>query len=384
MKTLGLITLILGLSHVGFAKERKEQASVRTTMHEILFRMQALRPYMVSKESFEDPKNEQKIAEQLTKLTQLVKTAKHDKLSKAPGLRMSKQVLQEHLDDTTRIFKIGNKDYARWSLNSTFTICMSCHTQAPSESRNWSLIGFTKFGSDFEHAEFLFAARDFDHALEKYDVLIDGYPGNKIRALELEKSIERKMAIFARVKRDFKGGLESVLRSQKNTELPQYVKKNLMAWEASFREAAKHSFPDPKTSNDEQIEKYVTQEMKKGLWDRMIQAADPRLTKNLIISGILYEYLNLHPETKIRPNILFWLAQCDQTLNNNFFYSLSNIYLKECMNHYPNHPVAKQCFKEYESNTLFSYSGSGGTHVPSEVQKELNNLRKKIYRETVQ
>ena len=333
---------------------------------------------MVDRDKFEDKKNEGKIIENLDAMAKLVKNIKHTSITKAPGLRLSKQVLEDHLADTARVFKVGNKDYARWALNSTFSICMSCHTQSTSESRNWSLIGFKEFGNDFDHAEFLFAARDFDHALEKYDLIIDGFPANKIRIMDLEKAISRKVAVFARVKRDFKGGLASVQKSQQNEELPPYLSKNLLAWEATFREAMKTPYPDPRESTDEQIRTYVEAEMKKGLWDKMIEASNPRLVTNLTVSGILYEYLNLHPTTPLRPDILYWLALCDRSLNNNFFYSLSDLYLKECINDFPKSPVAQKCFEEYEANTTFSYTGSSGVHVPKKVRDELDELRKKV------
>jgi len=372
-RLLGILLVVLSAT-VAHAKK-----DVRMEMHEILYQMQVLRPYMVDQDKFNDPKNAGKITEHLETLSTHVKKLKHGEIANAPGLKFSQKVLQEHVNDTARVFKLGNKDYARWSLNSTFSICMSCHTQAPSDSRNWSLIGFTKFGSEYDHAEFLFAARDFEHALEKFDNLINGFPDNGLKELDLEKVVARKVAIFARVKRDFKAGMTSLIQSQKNKSIPPHIAKNLAAWEATFREAMNSSYPNPKTATDTEIKSYVEREMKTGLWDKMIQASNPRLVTNMTVSGVLYEYLNLHPKTELRPEILYWLSQCDRSLNNNFFFSLSDIYLKECIQQHSNHPVAKKCFDDYEASTIVSYSGSGGVHLPREVRKELDILRIKVY-----
>jgi tetratricopeptide (TPR) repeat protein len=363
-----------------FAAEKKsEQGDLKSSMQELLVNMQALRPYMVSEEKFSDPANEGKIRDRLSQLAKQVKNLKHEQISSQPGLKISKKVLEDHLSETNLVFRIGNKSYARWALNSTFGICVSCHTQAPSASKGWSLIGFGDFGNEFDQAEFLFAARDFDRALQLYDKLIGEFPDNKLQASDLETAVERKVAIFARVKRDFKAGLNSIMASQKNKKIPEHIRRNLLAWEGLFRAQTKNSFPDVKTANDEDIRKYVAREMKRGLWDSLIEANNPRLVTNLTVSGVLYEYLNLHPDTAIKGEILYWLALCDRSLNNNFFYSLADLYLKECVTSFPTQPIAKSCYKEYEINTILSYSGSSGVHVPDDVREELLRLRRLVH-----
>jgi hypothetical protein len=372
--------LLLLVPALVWAVEKKVGTeAVRPTMQQLLLHMQSLRPFMVSEEKFQDQANEEKIKEHLDQLVTIIKGVKHDSIMKAPGLVISKKVLEEHLSETDRIFTVGNKSYARWALNSTFGICVSCHTQAPAASKNWDLVGFSDFGNDFDHAEFLFAARDFDRALALFDKVIDEYPDNKIKVSELEDAVERKVAIFARVKRDFKAGTVSMERSQKNKKLPQSLKKNLIAWEGLFRQESKMSIPDPKTAKDDDIRKFVAKEMKRGLWDSLIDASNPRLVTNLTVSGILYEYLNLNPSTQIKPEIYYWLALCDRALQNNFFFSLADLYLKECITQFPKSQIAESCYKEFEINTVLSYSGSGGINVPDEVKSELRGLRQLVY-----
>ncbi len=212
-----------------------------------------------------------------------------------------------------------------------------------------------------------------------YDKLIDGYPDNKLPLADLETAIERKVAIFARVKRDFKAGLESIAKSQKSKKFPESIRRNLLAWEGLFRGQIKNSFPDVKTANDDEIRKYVEREMKRGLWDSLIEANNPRLVTNLTVSGVLYEYINLHPDTAIKAEIFYWLALCDRALNNNFFYSFADLYLKECITSFSSQPIAKKCYKEYEINTILSYSGSSGVHVPDDVRAELLRLRQLVH-----
>ena len=107
----------------------------------------------------------------------------------------------------------------------------------------------------------------------------------------------------------------------------------------------------------------------------MLDAIDPSLVNYLRVSGILNEYLLTHPNTKVEPEILYWLAICDRSISNNFFFSLADMYLKECITRYPSAPIAKKCFTEYETQTTLGYTGSSGIHVPPEVKAELKRLK---------
>ena len=51
---------------------------------------------------------------------------------------------------------------------------------------------------------------------------------------------------------------------------------------------------------------------------------------------------------------------------------------RECIVNYPAHPFAEKCYYEFESETVLSYSGSSGTHVPKDVRDDLKELKKLI------
>lgn len=381
-KQIFLSILFVSLSTLAADKAEKPK-HVQPTMHKLFSKIQELVPYVVDEEKFNDPKNEKFIADSLKEMKKLAKDASHAEELKTTTFKISRKVLEDHFADIERVFKVGNKNFARWELGSTVPLCMSCHTQAPSASRNWDVVDITRGNlNDYQKAELLFMGRDFDDALNYYDVVISGYPDNKIPVNQVEKSLERKVVIFSRVKRDFTGGVKSLEKSLKNKKLPEAFVKNVNAWIGLFRIQNKNGFPNPKKSNDRDIQKYVQKELKRGLWDDMTDArntTNPRLVKNLTVSGVLYEYLNTHPETKIKPDILLWLAMCDRKFQETLFYSLADMYLKECINEFPTHPTAKKCFDEYKDNTIISYSGSGGVNLPDDVKKELKDLSIKVY-----
>ena len=359
--------------------------AVQPTMHKLFAKFQELAPFMIDEEKFSDPKNNKFIGDALKEMKSLAAEVKHAEQIKATTLKVSQMALQDHFNDIERVFRTGNKSFARWELGSTVSLCISCHTQTPSKSRNWDIADITRGNlNDYQKAELLFMGRDFDDALKYYDSVINEYPKNKIPVHQVEKSLERKVVIFARTKRDFDAAVKSFQTNLKNKKLPGSFDKNINAWIGLFRIQKRNGFPNPKTSTDKDIQKYVERESKRGLWDDIADAqntTNPRLVKNLTVSGVLYEYLMTNSNTKIKPDILLWLAITERKMQDTLFYSLADLYLKECMNEFTKHPTAKKCFDEYKDNTIISFSGSGGVFLPDDVKKELKELSLKVYGE---
>jgi hypothetical protein len=79
-----------------------------------------------------------------------------------------------------------------------------------------------------------------------------------------------------------------------------------------------------------------------------------------------------------RAELLYWLAICDRVLEYQFQYSLSELYLKECIVGYPGSKYARQCYNELERDMVFSYSGSSGTHIPEDVKNSLETLKQSL------
>lgn len=360
--------------------EALKNQPVQPTMHKIFQQMKDLFPYMINEEKFVDAKNNKVIQDSLKKLVEYAKETQHAKELKGTTFKISQQTLQNHFSEVERIFRLGNKSYARWQLNSTVPLCMSCHTQSPTTSKHWDLVDLANAQmNDFEKAELFFMGRDFASAMKYYTSAMNGYPDNKILPQQLEKAFERKVVVYSRVTRDFTGGIHDLSKDLKNKNIPPYMKKNVEAWIALFRLQNRKGYPNPKTTTDEKLKKYVESELKNPLWDDMTNASNPRYVKFLTVSGILYEYLNLHPKTPLKPEILNWLAICDRQLQETLFYSLADFYLKECMQEYAKHPAAKKCYEEYKANTILSYSGSSGTHLPGDVEKDLKDWSLKVY-----
>jgi|GEM_PF-1145596 hypothetical protein len=354
-------------------KESSRTSDTRKLMGEFLNELIFLKKFFVSEEKFVDPKNSKEIEAHLRKFSDLAKTASHDRTLGQENFKFSRLVLQQQIVEVERAFRLGNKSYARWQLGTTVGVCMNCHTQMPTRSARFGEFGNTQlFSSDFDRAEFLFTIKAFDQALPIYQKLLQS---SATPAAQKETALQRELVYYVRVKESPEQAL-SLLRTQgQDKSLPEYLKKNIAAWMTELAALSKEKKLDPKKTSGKEISAYAQKHLQK--WNKeMDQASEPKLINDLRVSGVLYQYLQSHPSSQETPEVLYWLALSERPLSHQFFYSLSDLFLLECMIKYPQAAVAEKCYQEYETQTVSGYTGSSGTHLPKEVREELNRLKK--------
>lgn len=381
-KILVSFVLFCSLSEAVFAESAEQKAKPLQTkelMGKLLEQLTALKPYMISEDKFVDPKNYKTIEKHLKEFSELAKQTRHNPQLNSENFKFSTEVLENHIVETERVFRVAKKSYARWMLNSTVGICMSCHDQAPVQDRKFKEFKDHKmFASGFDQAEFLFATRVFDEAYQQYDKIIKNYPQNKYSSEQLDVALKRQMVYFSRIKQSPQLALGKLKEYQDNKKLPQYEQKNITNWIKQFKDWDKQTVLDPKTSTDKQIVEFARKSLETSSSEEKIKPNEAQLVTYLRVSGILYEFLRTHPQSKVTPEVLFWLSVCDRVINNSVFYSFADLYLRECIIKYPSDPIAKKCFKEYENETILGYTGSSGTQLPGEVKRDLEMLRKHV------
>ncbi|MES2800964.1 MAG: hypothetical protein V4654_00600 [Bdellovibrionota bacterium] len=366
-------------SNQTFAEEPKiQEVNTSVLMRQFLEHLKTLKKYSVSDQKFSDPKNTLEISNQLQGFTQTAKAAAHDPMLKHENFRFSLQVLDNHISETEKVFRSGNKTFARWMLNSTMSVCMSCHSQMPTQKR--SFFEFEKpesYFSEFEQAEFLFATRDFEKASEIYEKIINRNLKFDDK-LEVERSLERQVAYYSRIKRNPTEAIKKFESYLKIQNLTERSLRAIASWIQQFKNWEKQKILDPRSATEKEIIKFAKQNLDPNAPKASNESYGPDLVTYLYASGVLYEYLYSHAKVQSTPELLYWLAVSDRLINHNFFYSLADLYLRECIIAYSTQPIAKDCYREYEKEMIFSYSGSGGTHLPADVVDDLKNLKKLV------
>ena len=372
------IFLLVSLLSFSYAEE-KNDIPINKYMFEISKEIDKLTPYLLNGEKFSDDKNEKVINEHLNNLVTLFKTIqKHPKIQ-TPGFSISRDQIETQLKETVDAFNSKHQDFARHKLNSTLGLCISCHTQLPTgdKLKIFGGIDIEKNVKDvFEKAEFYFITRDFPKAIQNYDLFISQFKKNDDRIL-LESALNHKLSYFTRIMRmKTEDAVASFNENLKNQDIPESVRLQINNWIKELK-ATTALDNTGKPVTEKQMKKFlkkVTQNNQEG--PRVSMFANHE-AQDLKISGLLYEYLNTHPESTLVPEILYNLATIDKRLNFNIFYSLGDMYLKECIEKYPTSRFAKLCYEEYEEEKILSYTGSAGTFLPEEVKKELEELKNK-------
>src|SRR4051812_13463098 len=101
------------------ASSNNLKESPKELMDKFLEQITSLKDFMISDEKFSNPKNELEIVSHLKKMAEISKKVEHSPAMGTPVFSPSAQVLREHIAETERVFRSGNKNYARWMLQST-------------------------------------------------------------------------------------------------------------------------------------------------------------------------------------------------------------------------------------------------------------------------
>lgn len=378
------VALILVSSLIAQAekpKSKPESVSTKESMSAFLKQIMNLKPFLVSDEEFSNPKNSLTIQTYLSDLAAAVKKTKHDPYLRQENFKFSRHVLENHIVDTERVFRVGNKSYARWMMNSTLGICMSCHTQSAVDNRHFNeFVSVKGFTSDFDKAEFLYTIKDFNAANPIFEKLIVDYKNESLSTENLEKALQRQIGYYTRIQRDLEKGIKQIDKFLKNDKLPDFAKMNLNSWKDQFEKWRKIKIPNAQKEDADKIVAFAEKQMGTGGPKISLPASDPKLVTDLIVSGILFEYLKLNPNSDKTAEILYWLAICDREVNISFFSSFADLYLRECMTRFPEKTIALRCYNEYEQNTILGYTGSAGINVPADVRAELKEMKELVER----
>lgn len=374
--------LSLLIFFVSYYSSANQNPTINEEMKKITYEIQSIVPFLASEVAFTNKDNEQKISTVLANLEKLFEGLKLHPEVASTGFSINRQTMLNQIRETRRIFSGPKKSFARYKLNSSLGLCISCHEQLPKTCKlkvvNEEDPSHQKIDS-FEKAEFLFTTRNFNDSLKFYDEYIRNFKTTNNDIAKLQSALNRKLSYFTRVNCSFEEGIKSFRKDLENGQLPVAIREQIASWEKELAKDKPWEKFSGQTAKDKEMRMFIDKFVKPTNRNAPIIGLFSYLeVHDLIISGILYEYLNAHPQSKLVPELLYWLAKLDKRLNYNIFYSLGDFYLHECMEKYSKSDFAKKCFKEYEEDMIFSYTGSSGTELPPEVIQELKELRKKV------
>jgi hypothetical protein len=344
------------------SKVKKEMGKMSDTMAEIY-------PYLYS-DLYVKQENGKFILLHLQNLQkQFTKVKPH--LKDGASHVISANVIESHLKETINSFKGNYKLYSQKMMQAIPNLCFACHSRDGVASLSSSKIKREKFSSDFDFAEYNYMTRNYKNADRFYDQVIKSSPKHPMYATLVDKAFERKLTLYVKAFKSDSNKLAALSRQITKNELPKRVKTKVGQW-VEILEGEKSKVDSiSKIGFKKFKEKYlITSKL-----PRFISGEREKIHYLYLLKELEF-YLGKNPPAEEMPEVLYWLAYIDRPINHNLFYSLAEIYLKECILTYTKHPMAKKCFNEYEEAVIFSFSGSAGTFLPDDIKKELNDYRR--------
>ena len=139
---------------------------VQSSMQKLLTPLRALQPFLADEDKFTDSDNSNNIHQQLVALRRDFHSLERipTRYKSQPGFQESVKNTAELLDDASRRFDEGRKEYAWWRLQRLPTDCFSCHATYKVSSHYSNTAMIDESLSPLERARFLMATRQFDEA----------------------------------------------------------------------------------------------------------------------------------------------------------------------------------------------------------------------------
>jgi len=354
----------------------KDVSNLNQIMSKIAQQMTVIYPLITAKHKL-SKQDSQILKEKTGLLLELFTQAKPYINQRSDTYQVSYDLVLQHLKKTKQSFERSSNQYARKRLHSLGTICISCHTQDTQLRSTFGGAGRNAFDSDFAFAEFSFMTRNYNDATKYYDKFLRS---TELKSeLDIIKPLQRLVTIHTQIF-DSPGVAAKQLSEYRN--LAAHTKKtseHLDGWIQGLKSLRKQHVKSTGNMTFSKLESYVKRYI--GDTDQAgaeFFASPQDEVSRVWLRGVLFHYLNTNPPKDEIPKILYWLSICDRTLGYSFNFSFADLYLKECIIGHATHPYAKRCYREFEEFVSVSYSGSGGTFIPPELEDELFELKQHL------
>lgn len=379
------LTLFL-TTKMSFAQEQTRQV-----MGSALESFVELVPYLRDHQALESQAVRESIIKNLESLKETFNKAGHIGALSTPNYSPSLDSLQEHLDETIRAVRAENTSFASKRLQATMSLCISCHAQLPASaagnfSSGLSDVTRQRFATDFDYAEFLFMKRNYRRGARYYErAIFDSLDQLKryssdpaqVDLYQLERQLRlalRKMlTLYTKIEFHPARGVTFFNRVLNHQGLSAMTKRNIEVWIAELQKWQNKKI-NVRLNSPESVDQFIDQYLTPLSFTERVSRDARNDVLFLTASGILTKYLSHDIDSDISAKALYWLSVVERKLDHQFFFSLSDLYLKECISRFSSSAFARKCFEEYREQIVYGHTGSSGTHIPAQEQAELRRL----------
>ncbi len=374
--------IILGLS-LACPSALAKKAPPTATMLQFRQTLQELAPYLSSFDKFDADQNHRYIEQRLDRFVELGQHRSELTLADIPDYGLTLETLFQLLSQLQQSFHAGHKERARMLLQSTVGVCISCHSRLPVGAPIFSGDDTTEWvqaiPNPVERARLLFAFRRFGDAEAVLRRAIQGYPSNGIHVYELVRTLDYLATIYTRVDGDPALASKRFAEIVHRGNLPRFVQEDLEVWLGAFRLWQAEQPFDIDNAQDAEVLTRVEEILGPAANQPRFLADRALRIPYLRASALLHQLLIKRPRSPRAAEAEYLLGICYMSLDQDLFVGFDGAYLKSCIHRDPTTRIARKCYNLYEESVYLGFTGSAGTSIPPEIQKELSSLRDQVY-----
>ena len=335
-----------------------------------------------SDQRYQDEKNHIQIENEIKTLASFAhdlnqKNKKNTKID--PAMRIFADHLNTDANEALQAFHEGRKDFARTLIRSLTNSCIACHSRNPS-GPHFGELPLSISPSELkpiERARFYSASRQYDRSISEYLKIIDDKQNAQNSTWDWEEAIKQSLAISVRVNKDPKIAQKILKSILENESAPYYLKNDAKTWKLSVDQWQKNP-AEPKSSKEALKEaKNLMALAKKTQAYPLDHSAD---ILYLRASSLLFTFIDSTPESKDMSEVLYLVGLCNESISPREFENLPRLFYDECIQRSPHTEIAQKCFKKYEEQVYFAFTGSAGTHLPQEVKQKVEALKNSAFK----
>lgn len=319
-----------------------------------------------------------KINKALSQLSMLFSASAPFMKEKPDSYQINYEFISQYLKIVKAVMQTRSIDAVRTHLYALGEICASCHTQDTTLRTLFSGATRATFPDDYAFAELNYMTREYDQAIKYYELFLNS-PGPKTE-LNIVQPLQRIITVYIQIHNDPAQAIRILENYKEYKQHTPETLAELKNWIKGLKslQASGVSKSPPKTFADlkKYVEKYLGGYLENtGDISSRKQSTAKQEVQRVWLRGRLYHYLNRQPDENEIPQLLYWLSVLDRSIAYNFYFSLADLYLKQCVLKYPDHAYARRCFDEYEKYVEYNYV-LYGENIPPGIQRELDQMRK--------
>lgn len=379
LKTLSMLLAVFltAQSFPGIASNKPKAPTLNATMVEVGNTMVELYPLILAQRSYSQQEKQQVVAA-LSRLSQLFAQAEPFIKTRPDGYQVSYEFISQYLKVLATLLRTYPMDHLRTHLYAMGEICISCHTQDTTLRTLFAGVGRAQMPGDYAFAELNYMTREYDVALQYFQKYLDS--SSVKTELDIILPLQRMITIYTQVQNRTEEAVTVLKKYLTHSKHTAATLQELKAWIEGMEQLRDNPINGKQVQDFSQLRTLVARYLgKPEALSLDIQSDAQQEVLRVWLRGQLYHYLNSEPPAGQVPMLLYWLSVTDRAIAYNFYFSLADLYLKQCVLKYPEHPYAKRCFAEFQRNVKRNYTDQGES-IPAGIQQELQQMGKALAR----